>query len=75
MIEHLYDSDAVLLCQQHIQARGAQPMSNPREHPGEGPIPADSYAAWWVDAHVADDVETQRLREELERQYREAGVD
>jgi len=41
-------------------------MSDPRQHPGEQPIPANSYAAWWAAAQVAQDAETQRLREELD---------
>ena len=75
MIEYLGDSDAVLLAEQHIQARGAQPMIDPREHPGEGPIPADSYAAWWAAAQIVDDAETLRLREQLDQQYRDAGIE
>lgn len=34
-----------------------------------------SMALLWMNAYAADNAETQRLREELERQYREAGVD
>ena len=49
-------------------------MSDPRSHPGEGPIPADSYAAWWAEAYQADDPEVQALREQLEQQYADAGI-
>ena len=49
-------------------------MSDPRNHPGEQPIPADSYAAWWAQAQVAQDAESQQWREQLEQQYRDAGI-
>jgi len=47
-------------------------MSEQRDHPGEAPIPSDSYLAWWANAQAEQDAEVQRLRAEIERQYDEA---
>ncbi len=46
-----------------------------RDHPGEQPIPADSYAAWWAQAYQAEDPEVLQLREQLKQQYQDAGIE
>ena len=38
-----------------------------RQHPGEGSIPENSYAAWWAQAQEQD-AEAQRLQAQLDQQ-------